>query len=325
MPSLSIIIPVYNVEKYLRQCLDSVLVDNAFTGQVICVNDGSTDGSLAILDEYVTKYTNVEVISQPNAGLSAARNCGINHATGDYVMFVDSDDWLFPDVIQKVLEQIDGEDVLYYNAKKYYEETSTFDGECAIDELKHIDGQTYFATIYNKRRNLPYMCVVGGFYSRSFLMNNHLSFALGIYHEDNYFTPQVLLAAKNVSSINVYLYVYRIRQGSIMTTRGEKNIKDLLFIIRNLYTLYNKTNNVEELFYQELFEIYVNIINTSYHIAVPIHRFWYSIDSKIMFRCAHNDYHRKIAKLTFFSPRIAYKFMQNGFSPIIRKVINRFL
>ena len=90
--TLSIIIPVYNVESYLAQCLDSVLVDNNFTGQVICVNDGSTDGSLAILEQYAAKHDNIEIITQANAGLSAARNTGLNAANGDYVFFMDSDD-----------------------------------------------------------------------------------------------------------------------------------------------------------------------------------------------------------------------------------------
>ena len=107
MVKLSIIIPVYNVEKYLTKCLDSVLVDNAFTGQVICVNDGSTDGSGKILEQYAAKYPNVETIAQPNAGLSAARNAGIKAAKGEYVVFLDSDDYWEPNVLDGLLAQID--------------------------------------------------------------------------------------------------------------------------------------------------------------------------------------------------------------------------
>ena len=104
---LSFIIPVYNVEKYVAKCLDSILVGNAFTGQVICVNDGSTDGSGKILEQYATKYPNVEIITQPNAGLSAARNSGIKAATGEYVCFLDSDDYWEPNVLGELMEQID--------------------------------------------------------------------------------------------------------------------------------------------------------------------------------------------------------------------------
>jgi glycosyltransferase involved in cell wall biosynthesis len=104
---LSIIIPVYNVEKYLSKCLDSVLVDNAFTGQVICVNDGSTDNSLTILEQYAKKYSNIEIITQSNAGLSATRNAGIKAAKGEYVCFLDSDDYWEPNVISSLMEQVE--------------------------------------------------------------------------------------------------------------------------------------------------------------------------------------------------------------------------
>ena len=206
MPSISVIIPVYNVEKYLAKCLDSVLVDNEFTGQVICVNDGSTDGGLSIMEQYAHRYPNIEIISQSNAGLSAARNTGLRAASGEYVLFLDSDDWLFPNAIQRLAKQIDGEDVLYYNAKKYYEEIGNFDDDCAIEEQKHVDGRTYFSAVYNQQRNVPFVCVWGGIYNRQFLIHNNLWNEPGIYHEDTLFTPQVLLVANHVSSINEYVY-----------------------------------------------------------------------------------------------------------------------
>ena len=116
---LSIIIPVYNVEVYLSKCLDSILVDNQFTGQVVCVNDGSTDGSSAILEEYAKRVESGEfrvesfvVINQPNAGLSEARNTGLRAAKGEYVLFIDSDDWINADVLSKLSSQINGEEVI---------------------------------------------------------------------------------------------------------------------------------------------------------------------------------------------------------------------
>ena len=247
-PSLSIIIPVYNVEKYLSKCLDSILVDNAFTGQVMCVNDGSTDGSAAILDEYAERYPNVEIITQTNAGLSVARNAGFDRATGDYVFFLDSDDWVMSDSISRVLMQINGEDVVYFNAKKYYEDTQTYDVDCAIKEIKHIDGHVYYAIAYGKPRNMSFSCVCGGIYKRSFLKENNLYNEPGLYHEDDYFTPQVLLAAKDVSCINEYVYVYRVRKGSITANVTEKHIKDMLFIVRNLYAKFQQIENIPHAF-----------------------------------------------------------------------------
>ena len=231
--TLSIIIPVYNVEAYLSKCLDSILVDNTFTGQVICVNDGSTDGSLAILEQYAAIYPNLEIVSQDNSGLSVARNTGFDRAIGDYVFFPDSDDWIFPGSLDKILSQIDGEDVVYFNAKKFFEDQQLYSKGIDIPNLKDLSGAAYFAAIYDQPRNMPCVCVCGGVYLRSFLKEHNLYNEPGIYHEDNYFTPQVLLKAQRVSSINEYVYAYRIREGSITADVKPKHIHDMLFIARN--------------------------------------------------------------------------------------------
>ena len=325
MPTLSIIIPVYNVEQYLPKCLDSILLDNQFTGQVVCVNDGSTDGSLAILEQYKSKYSNVEIISQTNAGLSAARNIGLNHATGDYVFFPDSDDWIFPNVIDKILLNIDGEEVLYFNAKVFSEEKQYYGREVAIPNLKNMSGAAYFAAIYGKPRNMPCVCVWGGIYLRSFLIDNHLFFEPGIYHEDNYFTPQVLLIAKNISSINEYVYAYRIRKGSITSHVTEKHIKDLFFIARNLYIRYDIRGHVKDVFYADVCGIYANSILSACANNISLKGIWKMSDSRIMLRCAQDTHHRKIAKLTFISPYIAYQYMADNLPHFARRTINRFL
>ena len=96
-PKISLIIPVYNVEKYIHKTLDSVLAQTFTDYEVIMINDGSTDGSLAVLKEYASKYENFKLIDQNNCGLSRARNVGVNAAVGDYIAFLDSDDFLAPD------------------------------------------------------------------------------------------------------------------------------------------------------------------------------------------------------------------------------------
>ena len=323
--TLSIIIPVYNVELYLAQCLDSVLVDNNFTGQVICVNDGSTDGSLAILEQYAAKHDNIEIITQANAGLSAARNTGLNAANGDYVFFMDSDDWVLPGSLNKIISHLEGEDVMYFNAIKYYEDTATYGKEIDIPNLKNKQGPEYLASVYDKPRNMPIVCVCGGVYSRGFLLNNHLYNEPGIYHEDNYFTPQVLLAAETVTSINEYVYVYRIRGGSITANVRPKHINDLLFIARNLYSKYEQKTNVADVFYKDVCNIYVNLINAAYSHNIKLKGLWRFSDSKRMLRCASNSRCRKIAKLSFLSPRIAYRYMQDELPNMVRRIINRFM
>ena len=302
-----------------------MLVDNAFTGQVICVNDGSTDGSLAVLEEYTKQYPNVEIMSQPNAGLSAARNAGLDKATGDYVFFLDSDDWVLPGSIDKVLSQIDGEDVIYFNAKLFNEEKQRFGREVDIPELKRMDGQSYFMVICDKPRNLPFVCVCGGLYKRSFLIENNLYNEPGIYHEDNYFTPQVLIAAKDVSSINEYVYAYRVRKGSITAHVTEKHIKDMLFVARSLYALYEKRGDVANAFYSNICGIYITLIESGYRHSIHVRRYWQKADSRRMLRGADDVRSRKIAKLTFVHPYMAYKYMTNQVSSLLRRLINRYL
>ena len=103
-PKVSVIIPIYNQEKYLRECLETVLLQNLQEIEVICVNDGSTDESLSILKEYAKRDDRIVVVSQENKGVSAARNVGIEIAKGEYISFIDSDDWVAPNFIEKLYE-----------------------------------------------------------------------------------------------------------------------------------------------------------------------------------------------------------------------------
>ena len=110
MPKVSVIIPVYNVEAYLRQCLDSVVNQTLKDIEIICVDDGSTDGSAAILKEYATKDERIKILTQSNSGAGAARNAGIARATGEWITFSDADDWIEPDAIEKMVAAAQRED-----------------------------------------------------------------------------------------------------------------------------------------------------------------------------------------------------------------------
>ena len=112
MPKYTVVIPVYNVEAYLRQCLDSVAHQTFPDWEAICVNDGSTDGSATILEDYASKDGRFKIVAQPNRGLSAARNTGMDAAKGEYILFLDSDDWLEPNALEVLSENMNGEDML---------------------------------------------------------------------------------------------------------------------------------------------------------------------------------------------------------------------
>lgn len=224
----SIIIPVYNVEKYLRDCLDSVLGQTCSDWEVVCVNDGSTDESGAILDEYLTKDPRIRVITQVNGGLSAARNTGLANAKGDYILFLDSDDWLESIALEVLAANLNGEDMLCFSGRRYFEESNTFHPSDQLQERQYTSGMEYYNNNALLRRDFAFVCVVLRAYRRLFLLENGLHFKEGIFHEDNLFTPLACFYARKVRTINECLYDYRVRESSITTTENPQRLKDLM-------------------------------------------------------------------------------------------------
>lgn len=251
---LSIIIPVYNVEKYLAKCLDSVLVGNAFTGQIICVNDGSTDNSLTILEQYAKQYPNVEIITQPNAGLSAARNAGISAARGEYVCFLDSDDYWEPNALNGLLEQIerDNLDVLrfkYQNVNEKYEIYLPYKRDNRLDN-DYSEEPTDGVSFLNERMNMQCYAVMfivkrdliysnqSSVVSDQYLGETNILFTPGIYFEDTDWTPRMLVKAKRVASTETVVYNYLMREGSITNavnrSKQKKVLDDKMHLIATL-------------------------------------------------------------------------------------------
>jgi len=231
--SFSFIVPVYNVEKYLRECLDSVL-SQTYTGyEVICINDGSTDGSLTILEEYAEQNERIKIITQENQGLSAARNKGIREASGDYIFFLDSDDWIEPNALEILAQKQRGEDLVCFNGRRVFEDGRTEEPDSGIEETQ-MTGWEY----YNKYALLPrkfhFVCSVLRLYCREYILKNNLFFEEGIYHEDNLFTPLAYYYAQTVKVIPDCLYVYRIRKGSIMQTTNAQRLLDLITVANKL-------------------------------------------------------------------------------------------
>lgn len=228
----SIVIPVYNVEPYLHECLDSVLNQSYADWEAVCVNDGSTDGSAAILEEYALKDGRFNIISQPNGGLSAARNTGINAAKGDYILFLDSDDWLESDALKVVSENLGGEDMLCFSGRRFFEDKKTYlKADCLVEHV-YYSGMEYYNENALQSRDFAFECVVLRAYKRSFLMDNGLWFKEGIYHEDDLFTPMTCCFAKRVKQIQDCLYNYRVRANSITTNVAHhaKRLHDYLEI-----------------------------------------------------------------------------------------------
>lgn len=221
---LSIIVPVYNAEKYLRQCLESLVALRICDYEIILVNDGSTDGSQTIMDDYMKHYPElVKCFIQKNSGVSCARNFGMSQATGTYIAFVDSDDYILPEEFEGLWSKVQnsGLDVAVANLQR------DFDGKIVPDDLPRgkrkrlekmgaVTGQTHMVAAYNyikdEVKGEPYTKL----YRRDFLRGNDLSFLPGIRFEDTLFVIQVLLCAKTVQYFDIDFYRYRMHQASFM-------------------------------------------------------------------------------------------------------------
>jgi len=230
----SVIIPVYNVEKYLRACLDSVLNQTLPDWEAICVDDGSSDGSAFILNEYAAKDDRIKVIVQPNAGTAAARNAGLRVAQGDYIFFLDSDDWLEADSFQILADRLQGEDILCFSGIRYFESTGLFHPADILPEKTYQSGMDYYNENALLSRDFAFVCVVLRVYNRAFLMRNGLFFDEDITYEDNLWVPITLYHAQAVAVIPNVLYVYRIREGSKMQEVSLKRKMDMLKVANRL-------------------------------------------------------------------------------------------
>ena len=237
---LSIIVPIYNVERYLHKCVDSLLNQDLSSEEyeIILVDDGSPDHCGEICEEYAAHYANVKVFHRENGGLSVARNTGIEVAKGEYVQFVDSDDYLEPNVLKALVEnmEMDNLDVLRFNYQNVNERYEVFEpnkiSKPYVDYRDEIcDGLTFLT------ERLGYACYACQFMIRRELLEG-CCFKEGIYYEDTEWTPRLLLKSKRVTSTDLMTYNYLMRQGSI--ARGVENekkrkaLEDRLLLIDSL-------------------------------------------------------------------------------------------
>lgn len=226
---LSIIIPVYNVERYLRQCLESCLNQDVPKSQyeVIIVNDGSPDNSQAIIDEYSSKYDNVRVLKKKNGGLSSARNAGLNIASGDYIWFVDSDDWI-ADVVSILCDKVKRQnisDALCFDS--YIVDDNGKFKSCVKRKLIPDvvnDGLSIFDSMV-----FPYSAVQFYIWKKSFLVKNELLFKEGALYDDWQFILRAFSLMNGCIYLGLPAYYYRVRQNTISTSaKTFRNVHDCI-------------------------------------------------------------------------------------------------
>ena len=242
---LSIIVPVYNVEAFLTKCVDSLLAQDlpADDYEIIIVDDGSTDGSGALADALAAEHGNIRVIHQRNRGLSGARNAGIPGASGTYVMFVDSDDFLCPNVLRTLVGLMESMelDILRFNYQNVNMDGAVFEPNKYVKPFVDYsdvvcDGETFL----NER--LGYACYAWQFLVKaSILQQEGNGFKEGVYFEDVEWTPRILLQARRVASTDTLVYNYLFRTGSIARNKDEekkrKAIRDKMTILEGFAAL----------------------------------------------------------------------------------------
>ena len=232
---LSFVIPVYNVESYLRECVDSILHGFTDECEMILVNDGSKDSSGDICEQYAQNHSRIHVIHKENGGLSSARNAGLTCAKGKYVTFIDSDDKIYSESLADVLYWIKnvGADMCFLRAEKFYPDGTIIDLGEGIEQAHLRLASREDAIKYLSSRNKYPGSACFKLYKRDFLIENDLHFPYDRrYSEDLGFIRDCILCAKNFDALEIPYYQYRQnRKGSITNQVSSKNFYDLLLFI----------------------------------------------------------------------------------------------
>ena len=241
---ISIIVPVYNVENYIAECVDSILQQNLKNAEIILVDDGSTDGSGKICDTYASNYSFIKVIHQENKGLSGARNAGITNATGEYLMFLDSDDYINKNVnLQRIINYLHG-DVIQYKFVYYYEQSNKYIylNDYIIEENENSDIN---AILYNHlKRGYLSSTATDKFIRREVVLQNHILFQEGIVSEDLEWVLRLFQKIKTFQLMNENIYVYRQQRKGAITSYVKKQNIDCIFQIIKYWYHYDYENEI---------------------------------------------------------------------------------
>ncbi len=252
---VSVIIPVYNVERYISDCISTVIDQTYGNIEILCVDDGSEDRSVSIVKEFQKIDKRIKILHKENGGLSSARNYGMKRASGKYIMLLDSDDYVEQDAVSKlvVCAERSGADVVHFNARAFYER----------EELLESFG--HYKTFYNRKKSYAGVYQSGelfytlNFYNDfkpsawinflriGFIKEKNLFFYDGIIHEDNLFSTKALLLAKTAEYIDDVFYLRRIREDSIVTRDDMlEHITGYFTCVAELTRFKNKTELTDE-------------------------------------------------------------------------------
>lgn len=295
--SLSVIVPVYNVERYLKSCLDSLLkTDGIEQTQIILIDDGSSDKSPDIADDYASRYEFIEVIHKSNEGPSAARNAGIRKADGEYIFFCDSDDEVIPEAFSEFIKltKTSDADIVLWDGEPFDDNGSIPDARSKASLIHRglntdsgpVTGKKAFEMQLDHCNYYPAVVWLG-LHRRKFLVDNELFFEEGLLHEDELWAHKAMLLCQTLIYIPKIVYRYRSHPGSITHPGDEgfaRNIEALLYVYPELFRLCETHLAGDSLMKKldaSLSRRYVNVIN-----EYAFYRYGYGdkIDMKLLWR-----------------------------------------
>lgn len=270
IPKISVIVPVYNVEKYLEQCLDSIVNQTLKETEIIVVDDGSTDKSKNIISNYEKEFSNIIVIYQENKGVSIARNNALKKTSGEYVFYMDSDDFLELNCLELLYKKAKNTkaDIVIYGHKEIYESNNYYKESIVrldIDEGRNYSGKE----VGNMILNCKFLGVVWNkLFKRENLIINGLYFEENRYVQDWYPVFVEIFKSQKVCFLNKALYNYRVRNTSTTSKKTKKNIDDYYYAASNIIK-YAINNNFESKYIIRFKIIAFNTIISRYYNLYP--------------------------------------------------------
>lgn len=310
MKDLSIIVPVYNVEKYIRPCVESLfkqgLMECDF--EVVIVNDGTKDNSFKRIEDLILSNQNIKIVEQNNQGLSVARNTGLQYASGEYVLFVDSDDMLIDGTLKPLLDcaKSFSVDMAMGDFCKLtdYQIDNFASSPFPNKEVVLMSGKEAFVNFLNPRECYVWRTL----YRRNFLLDNNIQFVPGIYFEDIPFTTECYLKAERCMSFLIPFYIYRQRSNSIVSSINKKKVSDFNIVIEYLWNLQFGVMLTDE----ELKKLQETIFST---FSIEI---WYLTSEQRLYQ-----YRKEIVR--DFKTRVPNFFLSNGIKQLVVSLLFKYL
>jgi len=257
----SIIIPVYNVKKYLKECVESIITQDFTDYEIIMIDDGSTDGCSELCDKYEKVDARIRVLHKKNGGLSSARNCGLDKCVGEYVIFIDSDDWIMPGSLSAIDACIgrDSPDVLITTLTEIYPEEEIHRDEKFLEYIHRNGIDVESAHNWMTKETFNRWPAQKNILSKKFIDENSLRFLKGRLHEDVDWTSRVIYCARSFLGFTDSWYCHRMnRENSITNSINSQRIIDVIEIASTHYSEY--INNPSEL----RKAVFINIMSTVY-------------------------------------------------------------